>query len=116
MTDNIFVSVFIFRIPYDFNTLPRTLCALLVDYELCAHCASPCLTNFGEIIVPRQLSANGVTVHVTAANQSFSVPVQERYCSIKCFNYGLKRAGRNTFSLFSSLIIEESVLGMAQVL
>jgi hypothetical protein len=45
------------------------------------------------MIVPRQLSANGVTVHVTAANQSFSVPVQERYCSIKCFNYGLKRAG-----------------------
>ncbi len=82
-----------FRIPYDFNTIPRTLCSILGDYELCAHCASPCLTNFGEMIVPRQLSANGVTVHVTAANQSFSVPVQERYCSIKCFNYGLKRAG-----------------------
>lgn len=87
-----------FRIPYDFKTLPRTLCSLLADYELCAHCASPCLTNFGEIIVPRQLSANGVTVHVTAASQSFSVPVQERYCTIKCFNYGLKRAGMNSFS------------------
>ena len=49
--------------------------------------------NFGEIIVPRQLSANGVTVHVTAAQQSFAVPVQERYCSPKCFTYGLKRAG-----------------------
>jgi hypothetical protein len=57
--------------------------------------------NYGELIVPRQLSANGVTVHVTAANQSFSVPVQERYCSIKCFNYGLKRAGMNQFSFYS---------------
>ncbi|CAF0923430.1 unnamed protein product [Adineta ricciae] len=81
------------RIPYNFQTLPRTLCSLLVKYELCAHCAAPCLTNFGEIFVPRQLSANGVTVHVTAASQSFAVPVQERYCSMKCFNYGLKRAG-----------------------
>ncbi|CAF1580998.1 unnamed protein product [Adineta steineri] len=86
-------AVIKYRIPYDFNIIPRTLCLLLADYETCAHCALPCLTNFGEIIVPRQLSANGITVHVTAANQSFSVPVQERYCSIKCFNYGLKRAG-----------------------
>jgi hypothetical protein len=102
-----------FRIPYNFNILPRTLCSLLDHYELCAHCASPCLTNFGELIVPRQLSANGVTVHVTAANQSFSVPVQERYCSIKCFNYGLKRAGMNQFFLFSS--IDLFILGMTQI-
>ncbi|CAF1255359.1 unnamed protein product [Rotaria sordida] len=86
-------AVIKYRIPYDFKTLPRTLCFLLDEYEICAHCALPCLTNFGEIIVPKQLSAIGVTVHVTAANQSFSIPVQERYCSIKCFNYGLKRAG-----------------------
>lgn len=90
------VAMRLFRIAYDAQTLPRTLCSLLAKYELCAHCASPCLLSFGEMIAPRQLSANGVTVHVTAANQSFSVPVQERYCSKKCFNYGLKRAGKAT--------------------
>ncbi|CAF1184950.1 unnamed protein product [Rotaria magnacalcarata] len=82
-----------YRIPYDFKSIPRTLCLLLDEYETCAHCASACFIRFGEIIVPKQLSAIGVTVHVTAANQSFAVPVQERYCSIKCFNYGLRRAG-----------------------
>lgn len=82
------------RIPYDFYTIPHTLCWLLDEYEICANCSSPCLTNFGEIIVPKQLSTIGITVHVTASNQSFAIPVQERYCSIKCFNYGLKRAGR----------------------
>lgn len=81
------------RISYNCYTIPKSLCLLLDAYELCAHCASPCLLNFGELIVPKQLSANGVTVHVTAAQQSFAVPIQERYCSMKCFNYGLKRAG-----------------------
>src|SRR5690349_14089261 len=95
MTFFFFLKIVHFRIPYDFKTLPRTLCFLLDEYEICAHCALPCLTDFGEIITPKQLSANGVTVHVTAANQSFFVPVQDRYCSIKCFNYGLKRAGMN---------------------
>ena len=93
-----------FRLPYDPTTLPRTLCTVLDDYELCAHCVGPCLMNYGEIVVPRQLSINGMTVHVTAASQSFAVPVQERYCSLKCFNYGLKRAGRwsNVFSSLSN--------------
>ena len=99
-----------FRIPYDFNTLPRTLCLLLADYEMCAHCTSPCLTSFGEIIVPRQLSANGVTVHITAANQSFSVPVQERYCSMKCFSYGLKRTGMNQYVSYHTLFNNKSII------
>lgn len=71
--------------------------------------------NFGEIIVPRQMSAHGVTVHVTAANQSFAAPVQERYCSIKCFNYGLKRAGRNLDFCRFSLTKVLSILGMLQM-
>lgn len=84
---------FIRRIPFDPTTIPRTLCTILNQYELCVNCASPCLFNFGEIIVPRHISIHGVTIHFTAASQSFLVPIQERYCSWKCFNYGLKRAG-----------------------
>lgn len=80
------------RLSYNCYTIPKTLCLILDAHELCANCVYPCLLNYGEIIVPKQLSANGITVQVTAAQQSFAVPIQERYCSKKCFNYGLKRA------------------------
>jgi hypothetical protein len=104
--DNKQMTIVVIRLPYDHTTLPRTLCSLLDAYEPCAHCVLPCVLNYGEIIVPRQLSMHGITVHVTAANQSFAVPVQERYCSLKCFHYGLKRAGNISIIIIIIIIAE----------